>query len=71
MGQAKLIDGAAVAAALRRRVAEVAARLRSEIGSAPGLATVLVGDDPASQVYVRAKGRACDGSGGRRTCSCS
>ncbi len=63
MGQAKLIDGAAVAAALRRRVAEVAARLRSEIGSAPGLATVLVGDDPASQVYVRAKGRACDGSG--------
>ena len=62
MGQAKLIDGSAVAAALRQRVAEVAARLRSEIGSAPGLATVLVGDDPASQVYVRAKGRACAGA---------
>ncbi len=62
MGQAKLIDGAAAAAALRRRVAEVAARLRNQIGSAPGLATVLVGDDPASRVYVRAKGRACAGS---------
>ena len=62
MGQATVIDGAAVAAALRRRVAEVAARLRGEIGTAPGLATVLVGDDPASQVYVRAKGRACSGA---------
>ncbi len=62
MGQATVIDGAAVAAALRRRAAEVAARLRGEIGTAPGLATVLVGDDPASQVYVRAKGRACAGA---------
>jgi len=62
VGQATVIDGAAVAAALRRRVAEVAARLRGEIGIAPGLATVLVGDDPASQVYVRAKGRACSGA---------
>lgn len=63
MGRANIIDGAAVAAELRRCAAEVAARLRSEIGTAPGLATVLVGDNPASQVYVRAKGRACDGSG--------
>ena len=63
MGRATVIDGAAVAAELRRLAAEVAARLRSEIGTAPGLATVLVGDDPASQVYVRAKGRACGGSG--------
>jgi methylenetetrahydrofolate dehydrogenase (NADP+)/methenyltetrahydrofolate cyclohydrolase len=62
VGQAKLIDGTAAAAALRRRIAEVAAHLRDEIGTAPGLATVLVGDDPASQVYVRAKGRACAGS---------
>jgi methylenetetrahydrofolate dehydrogenase (NADP+) / methenyltetrahydrofolate cyclohydrolase len=62
VGQAKLIDGVAVAAALRRRAAEVAARLRDEIGTAPGLATVLVGDDQASQVYVRAKGRACAGA---------
>jgi methylenetetrahydrofolate dehydrogenase (NADP+) / methenyltetrahydrofolate cyclohydrolase len=63
VGQAKLIDGVAVAADLRRRVAEIAARLRNEIGTAPGLATVLVGDNPASQVYVRAKGRACTDSG--------
>ena len=63
MGLAKLIDGAAVAAALRRRVADEATHLRDEIGTAPGLATILVGENPASQVYVRAKGRACAGSG--------
>jgi methylenetetrahydrofolate dehydrogenase (NADP+)/methenyltetrahydrofolate cyclohydrolase len=62
VGRATVIDGAAIAGALRRRTAEAAARLRSDIGTAPGLATVLVGDDPASQVYVRAKGRACAGS---------
>jgi methylenetetrahydrofolate dehydrogenase (NADP+)/methenyltetrahydrofolate cyclohydrolase len=62
VGQAKLIDGTAVAAALRRRIAEVTARLRGDNGTAPGLATVLVGNDPASQVYVRAKGRACAGA---------
>ncbi len=63
MGRATIIDGAAVATGLRQRAAEVVARLRSEIGTAPGLATVLVGDNAASQVYVRAKGRACSGSG--------
>jgi methylenetetrahydrofolate dehydrogenase (NADP+)/methenyltetrahydrofolate cyclohydrolase len=63
VGRATVIDGAAAAAALRRRVAEAAARLRGEIGIAPGLATILVGDDPASQVYVRAKGRGCVDSG--------
>lgn len=62
MRRVTVIDGAAVAAALRQQVAEAAARLRGEIGTAPGLATVLVGDNPASQVYVRAKGRACAGS---------
>jgi methylenetetrahydrofolate dehydrogenase (NADP+)/methenyltetrahydrofolate cyclohydrolase len=62
VGRATVIDGAAVAAMLRRQAAEAAARLRGEIGTAPGLATVLVGDDPASQVYVRAKGRACVGA---------
>jgi methylenetetrahydrofolate dehydrogenase (NADP+)/methenyltetrahydrofolate cyclohydrolase len=62
VGRATVIDGAAFAATLRRRVAEVTASLRGEIGSSPGLATVLVGDDPASQVYVRAKGRACAGA---------
>jgi len=63
VGRATVIDGAAVAAELRQSAAEIAARLRSETGTAPGLATVLVGDDPASQVYVRAKGRACAGAG--------
>jgi len=63
VGRATVIDGVAVAAALRRRVAEAAARLRGATGIAPGLATILVGDDPASQVYVRAKGRGCADSG--------
>jgi methylenetetrahydrofolate dehydrogenase (NADP+) / methenyltetrahydrofolate cyclohydrolase len=63
VGRATVIDGAAVAAELRRRAAAVAARLRGETGTVSGLATVLVGDNPASQVYVRAKGRACDGAG--------
>jgi methylenetetrahydrofolate dehydrogenase (NADP+) / methenyltetrahydrofolate cyclohydrolase len=62
VGQAKVIDGGAVAAQLRERVREVAGRLRDERGIIPGLATVLVGDDPASQVYIRAKARACAGS---------
>jgi methylenetetrahydrofolate dehydrogenase (NADP+)/methenyltetrahydrofolate cyclohydrolase len=57
------IDGSAVAAGLRKRAAEVAARLRDETGITAGLATVLVGDNKASEVYVRAKGRACAGSG--------
>lgn len=63
MGRATVIDGAALASALRGRVAEAAARLHGEIGTAPGLATILVGDDPASQVYVRAKGRGCADAG--------
>lgn len=63
MQQATVIDGAGIAAGLRQRAAEVAAHLRSEIGTAPGLATVLVGEDRASQVYIRAKGQACGNSG--------
>ncbi|MGC2201741.1 MAG: tetrahydrofolate dehydrogenase/cyclohydrolase catalytic domain-containing protein, partial [Stellaceae bacterium] len=43
--------------------AEIAAHLRDELSITPGLATVLVGDNPASQVYIRAKARACAGSG--------
>jgi methylenetetrahydrofolate dehydrogenase (NADP+)/methenyltetrahydrofolate cyclohydrolase len=54
---ATLIDGKAHAAALRARVAEGVARLQDVQGLVPGLAVVLVGDDPASQVYVRSKGR--------------
>jgi methylenetetrahydrofolate dehydrogenase (NADP+)/methenyltetrahydrofolate cyclohydrolase len=63
VGQAKVIDGSALAAQLRRRAAEIAGRVSGEIGRAPGLATVLVGDNPASQSYVRSKGRACANSG--------
>jgi methylenetetrahydrofolate dehydrogenase (NADP+)/methenyltetrahydrofolate cyclohydrolase len=56
MGQAKVIDGKAFAAGLRARVAERVARLKADHGLKPGLAVVLVGDDPASQIYVRNKG---------------
>lgn len=57
MTQAKLIDGKAFAVGLQQRVATGVARLIAEGGPKPGLATVLVGDDPASQVYVRSKGK--------------
>jgi len=63
VGSARVIDGIAIAAELRQRTGEAAARLRDEAAITPGLATVLVGDNAASQVYVRAKGRACAGSG--------
>jgi methylenetetrahydrofolate dehydrogenase (NADP+)/methenyltetrahydrofolate cyclohydrolase len=55
---ATVIDGAAVAAGVRERVAGEVADLRAN-GIEPGLATVLVGDDPASHVYVRMKRKAC------------
>jgi len=55
---AKRIDGKAAAAALRAEVAEAVAALRQATGRAPGLATVLVGEDPASAVYVRSKNKA-------------
>jgi len=57
MADAKLIDGKAYAAGLRQRVAGGVADLVAKGGPKPGLATVLVGADPASQVYVRSKGR--------------
>lgn len=55
---AKRIDGKAAAAALREAVAGEVSRFRSITGRAPGLAVVLVGEDPASAVYVRSKGKA-------------
>jgi methylenetetrahydrofolate dehydrogenase (NADP+)/methenyltetrahydrofolate cyclohydrolase len=54
----KLIDGKAQAAKLRANVAAQASALKAERGIVPGLCTVLVGDDPASQIYVRSKGKA-------------
>src|SRR5947208_7840093 len=63
MADAKIIDGKAIAAQLRERVAVATAALRDEHAIIPGLAAVLVGDDPASQVYVRSKARACAAAG--------
>ncbi|MCO6383135.1 bifunctional methylenetetrahydrofolate dehydrogenase/methenyltetrahydrofolate cyclohydrolase FolD [Oceanicola sp. 502str15] len=54
---AKIIDGKAFAADVRGRVAEHVARLKGEHGITPGLAVVLVGEDPASEVYVASKNR--------------
>jgi methylenetetrahydrofolate dehydrogenase (NADP+)/methenyltetrahydrofolate cyclohydrolase len=55
---AQIIDGKAIAADIRREIAGTAARL-SDAGVPPGLATVLVGEDPGSKVYVAAKRKAC------------
>lgn len=54
---ARIIDGKAYAAGLRSRVAADAARFAASAGRKPGLAVILVGDDPASHVYVRNKAR--------------
>ena len=54
---ATVIDGKAFAAKVRGQVGEHVARLKEVNGITPGLAVVLVGEDPASQVYVRSKGK--------------
>jgi methylenetetrahydrofolate dehydrogenase (NADP+) / methenyltetrahydrofolate cyclohydrolase len=59
---AELIDGNSIARSIRDEVALDVAKLVAR-GITPGLAVVLVGDDPASEVYVRNKGRACDEAG--------
>src|SRR3954454_10502166 len=55
---AKRIDGKAAGLSIRERVAEHVSEFERQVGRAPGLATVLVGEDPASAVYVRSKNRA-------------
>jgi methylenetetrahydrofolate dehydrogenase (NADP+) / methenyltetrahydrofolate cyclohydrolase len=60
---ARIIDGKAVAAAVRERVAAEVPAFVEEHGRAPVLATVIVGDDPASAVYVRNKHEACEEAG--------
>ncbi len=57
MRQAKIIDGKAFAATAREGVARDVAALKDKYGITPGLAVVLVGEDPASEVYVRNKGK--------------
>jgi methylenetetrahydrofolate dehydrogenase (NADP+)/methenyltetrahydrofolate cyclohydrolase len=60
---ARLIDGTAIAKRVRTEAAEGAARMLAASGQRPGLAVILVGDDPASAVYVRNKVRACEEAG--------
>ncbi len=56
---AERIDGKAVAAAVRQEVAQEVLRLKEEKGLQPGIAVVIVGDDPASRIYVNNKKKAC------------
>ena len=60
---AKILDGKALAAEVRGKAAEEATRIGKLLGRAPGLATVLVGVDPASEVYVRNKARSTRDAG--------
>ena len=62
---ATIIDGKAIASGLRARVAAEAAKLKAGHGIVPGLAVVLVGDDPASAIYVKSKGAAAHEAGFR------
>ena len=57
---AKVIDGKAVAATVKLRVRDEVAAYKAGSGRVPNLVTVIVGDDPASEVYVRSKHRACE-----------
>jgi methylenetetrahydrofolate dehydrogenase (NADP+)/methenyltetrahydrofolate cyclohydrolase len=63
MAEAKIIDGAAHAAALREAVAAEVRRLQAAHGLTPGLAVVIVGEDPASRIYVRNKVRFAEAAG--------
>ena len=58
MAEIDIIDGKAFAAELRGRIADAVSEMKSDHGLTPGLAVVLVGEDPASQVYVRNKNKA-------------
>lgn len=60
---ARVIDGRAIAAEVRKQAAVDVATFTSSAGRAPGLATVIVGDDPASKIYVDMKHRACREAG--------
>jgi len=57
---AKIIDGVKIAGEIRGEISAGIKKLREENGIVPGLAVMLVGDDPASQTYVRNKGKACE-----------
>src|ERR1700749_4743678 len=57
---ANIIDGKKYSEGLRTRVAAETARLKAEHNLVPGLSTVLVGNDPASEIYVRNKGKVAE-----------
>ncbi len=56
----KLIDGKLISAQIRAELAEKTEKLKAERGITPGLTVIIVGDDPASAIYVRNKARACE-----------
>lgn len=58
-----IIDGKKISQDVRNEIREEALRLKDDKGIVPGLAVILVGDDPASQIYVRGKKNACEGVG--------
>lgn len=60
---ATIIDGKAIAEQIRNEIKQETARLKAERGFVPGLAFILVGENPASQVYVKMKGKACEEAG--------
>lgn len=60
---ARLIDGKALALQVRELLATESAAVLAKTGMKPGLATILVGDDPASHLYVKSKQKACDAAG--------
>lgn len=57
---AQLLDGKALAAKIRQQIAATITARKAEGLKQPGLAVILVGDDPASEIYVRNKRRACE-----------
>jgi methylenetetrahydrofolate dehydrogenase (NADP+)/methenyltetrahydrofolate cyclohydrolase len=59
----RILDGKALAETVKRGVADEVARLKAKHGRVPGLVVVLVGENPASQVYVRNKRKSCDEAG--------
>ncbi|MBE6717856.1 MAG: bifunctional methylenetetrahydrofolate dehydrogenase/methenyltetrahydrofolate cyclohydrolase FolD [Ruminococcaceae bacterium] len=60
---AKIIDGKAISAAIRQEISAEVEKIKQEKGVVPGLAVIIVGEDPASQVYVRNKKKDCDETG--------
>lgn len=60
---AKIIDGKKISRTIREEIREEVARLKAKTGRVPGLAVIMVGNDPASQVYVRMKEKACKKAG--------